>query len=239
MKYLLLKSDTFFIETESKGLFLKNNYKSIIINTKGSYRIFVEVKKYLNGVFTQNQVLENIKNDSIKIFVNDLIELLIKNEYIYTDNQPILLDNLEERILLLNSKDIKKSKNKLLNNNKINIKNYEKVFQKNELEEYLNSYNLILNENDPTLTIAINSSDGDINIFYHNNNLLASNEYINDVAQNTIPKQAWIILLNVVFSQIFLEACQIEKNRFENMYYKLDLFSFDGEFLDKGAFFSE
>lgn len=220
-------------------MFLKNNYKSTIINTKGSYRIFQEVRKNLNGKFTQIQILENIKNTKIKKFVNELLDLLIKNGYIYTDDQPLLLDNLEEQILLLNSIDVKESKKNLLKSNKIKIKNYEEIFQKNELEDYLNSYNLILDDTDPTVTIAINGDDGDINIFYYKNNLIASNEYFNDIAQNTIPKQAWIILLNVVFSQVFLEACQIEKNRFKNMYYTLDLFSFDGKFLDKGALFSE
>nr|UVZ21323.1 hypothetical protein [Staphylococcus equorum] len=239
MKYLLLKSDTFFLEAENGGLFLKNNYKSTIINTKGSYRIFQEIRKNLNGKFTQTQILENIKNNKMKKFINELLELLIKNGYIYTDDQPLLLDNLDEQILLLNSKDIKESKKKLLKSNKINIKNYEEIFQKNELEDYLSSFNLILNDIDPTVTVAINADCGDINIFYYDNNLIASNEYLNDISQNTIPKQAWIILLNVVFSQVFLEACQIEKNRFENMYYKLDLLSFDGEFLDKGALFSE
>ncbi|WP_251352835.1 hypothetical protein, partial [Staphylococcus aureus] len=97
-----------------------------------------------------------------------------------------------------NSIDVKESKKNLLKSNKIKIKNYEEIFQKNELEDYLNSYNLILDDTDPTVTIAINGDDGDINIFYYKNNLIASNEYFNDIAQNTIPKQAWIILLNVV-----------------------------------------
>ncbi|HDD0571722.1 TPA: hypothetical protein PD805_002663 [Staphylococcus aureus] len=233
MKYLLLKADTFFLETENGGLFLKNNYKSTIINTKGSYKIFQEVRKNLNGKFTQEQILKNIKNNTLNKFIQELFELLIQNSYIYTQEQPILLDELDEKILLLNSENIKESRKKLLNNNKIKVKNYGNVFRKKELEEYLNSYNLNLSDNDANLTIAINSDCGDINIFYHNNSLIASNEYFYDISQNVIPKQAWIILLNVVLSQFFLEVCQIEESRFEKMYYRLDLFSFDGEFLDK------
>lgn len=235
MKYLLLKSDTFFLETENGGLFFKNNFKSTIINTAGSYKIFQELRKNLNGKYTDKQILENIKNEKMRKFINDLLKLLIDYGYIYTSVSSISLDELDEKILLLNSKDIKESRENLLKNNKISIKNYENIFQNKELEEYLASFHLILSENDPDLTISINSGYGDISIFYYNNGLVASNEYFDEIEENTIPKQAWVILLNVVFSQIFLEACQIEGNRFENMYYKLDLFTFDGSFLDKGS----
>ncbi|HHX0067825.1 MULTISPECIES: hypothetical protein [Staphylococcus] len=235
MKYLLLKSDTFFLETENGGLFLKNNFKSTIINTAGSYKIFKELRKNLSGKYTDKQILENVKNEKMRKFINDLLNLLIDYGYIYTSDSFISLDELDEKILLLNSKDIKESKENLLKNNKISIKNYEEIFQKKELEEYLSSFHLILNENDPDLTISINSGYGDISVFHYNNSLVASNDYFAEIEENAIPKQAWVILLNVIFSQIFLEACQIEGNRFENMYYKLDLFTFDGSFLDKGS----
>ncbi|WP_449126155.1 hypothetical protein ACSAXG_11870 (plasmid) [Staphylococcus chromogenes] len=235
MKYLLLKSDTFFLETENGGLFLKNNFKSTIINTAGSYKIFKELRKNLNGKYTDKQILENVKNEKMRKFINDLLNLLIDYGYIYTSDSFISLDELDEKILLLNSKDIKESKENLLKNNKISIKNYEEIFQKKELEEYLSSFHLILNENDPDLTISINSGYGDISVFHYNNSLVASSDYFAEIEENAIPKQAWVILLNVIFSQIFLEACQIEGNRFENMYYKLDLFTFDGSFLDKGS----
>nr|WP_172686358.1 hypothetical protein [Macrococcus caseolyticus]AIU53944.1 TcI [Macrococcus caseolyticus] len=238
--YLLFKKDTFYIKTHNEGILFKNNFTNLEVKTHKSYYVFENLIEYLNGSYTENQIIENIKNKKVALFCKNIINVLKEKNFIYaSENRLDNLSELEIKILYLNSKNIQLSKDAFLNNNKIDIKTYnlmENEFANTMLKEYYFSPSETAN-----IKISLGKFESDIGYY-----IIPDGEYLivgkskkqhtHTVSLSTyeIPLHAWLICLNILLSELFLYCTSIySEDKFDENYYKFNVQTFEGDFFKK------
>ncbi|EAF4164949.1 hypothetical protein CW380_07400, partial [Listeria monocytogenes] len=137
--YYILKSNTFFTEIESGGIFFRNNNGNLIIKTEHSYKIFMSIYPYLDGMTDLDKLLISLEERILYNFLENLLKSLLEHNFLMKFNSPTNMDkkNKLAQFVSYYSNTFDETAEMLISQHKIQIVSDEKKFSKVSKELFL------------------------------------------------------------------------------------------------------